>query len=58
MKYEAQTAWNRQNCKCISLKLNIRTDADIIQFLEGKQAQTVIKQLIREKLGNEKGNKN
>lgn len=60
MNYDKQTEWNRNNTKFIGVKLNIRTDADIIQYLEGKSPQTEIKRLIRaeiaEKLRKEKLN--
>ena len=46
---EAKRAWDAQNTVYISLKLNKKTDADILKRL-GEQAtkQGYIKQLIRE----------
>lgn len=34
-----------------NVKLNVKTDADIIEHLEGKQFQTYVKQLIRQDIG-------
>lgn len=44
---EAQARYDRENTVQLSLKLNRKTDADIISFLEGKQKQTAIKEAIR-----------
>ena len=44
---EARKAWERENTERINMKLNRRTDADILQALEGKQKQTEIKRLLR-----------
>lgn len=44
---EARRAWSAEHTTQISLKLNNRTDADILSALEGKQKQTEIKRLIR-----------
>lgn len=44
---EAKRAWDAQNTAFIGLKLNHRTDADILDALEGKPKQTEIKRLIR-----------
>ena len=40
----------KENTTFIGLKLNNRTDLDILTALEGKQKQTEIKRLIREGL--------
>jgi len=40
----------KQNTTFIGLKLNNKTDMDILQALDGKQKQTEIKRLIREGL--------
>ena len=47
-KYAAQTAWNTANTKLIQLKLNLRTDSDILRRLaEVDSKQGYIKALIR-----------
>lgn len=43
----SKRAWIAQNTTHIGLKLNKRTDADILSALEGKQKQTEIKRLLR-----------
>lgn len=43
----AKRAWDTNNTVKITLKLNRRTDADILAALEGNQKQTEIKRLIR-----------
>ena len=50
----AKRAWDRDNTTQIPLKLNNRTDADILSALEGKQRQTEIKRLVRLGLKTEK----
>ena len=51
--------WDAENTTMVSLKLNNKTDADILSALEGKARQTEIKRLVRlgllaEKRGNTK----
>lgn len=46
----ARKNWTKQNTTSISLKLNNKTDLDILTALDGKQKQTEIKRLIREGL--------
>lgn len=46
--------YDKTNTAFIGLKLNIRTDADILAALEGKVKQTEIKRLIRLGLSTEK----
>ncbi len=46
--------WDKSNTSYYSLKLNNRTDADIIAALDGKAKQTEIKRLIRLGLKYEK----
>ena len=53
-KYDAQTAWNREHSTMVALKLNNKTDADIVEWLKGKAKQTEIKRLIREEIAREK----
>ena len=44
----AQAKYDKANTKGVYLKLNITTDADIIEFLSSRQSvQGYIKQLIR-----------
>lgn len=43
----ARRAWTAENTTYIPIKLNNRTDADILGALEGKKKQTEIKRLIR-----------
>lgn len=44
---EARRAWSAENTTQISIKLNNRTDEDILEALAGKPRQTEIKRLIR-----------
>lgn len=46
--------WDAENTTMVSLKLNNKTDADILSALEGKARQTEIKRLIRLGLEAEK----
>ena len=50
---QAKRDWDREHTVRISLKLNANTDADILQWLRGKPAQTEIKRLIRESINKE-----
>ena len=47
---QAKREWMKKNTTFIGLKLNNKTDEDILQALDGKQKQTEIKRLIREGL--------
>lgn len=47
---QAKKDWFKENTTFIGLKLNNRTDLDILNALDGKQKQTEIKRLIREGL--------
>lgn len=51
---EAKRAWDAQNTAFVGLKLNRRTDADILEALEGKPKQTEIKRLIRAGMNKQK----
>jgi hypothetical protein len=44
---DARKNWTKQNTVFIGLKLNQRTDKDIIDAIEGKPKQTEIKRLLR-----------
>lgn len=47
----AQAAYDRKNTVRLSLKLNVRTDEDIIQWIRNqKSMQGTIKRLIREEI--------
>ena len=50
----AQTAWRKENTVMVSIRLQKSTDADILQFLDGKQKQTIIKAALREYMENHK----
>jgi hypothetical protein len=44
----ARKEWTKENTTFVGLKLNNRTDKDILEALEGKPKQTEIKRLIRQ----------
>lgn len=46
--------WDAENTTMVSLKLNNKTDADILAALDGKARQTEIKRLIRAGMEAEK----
>lgn len=46
----AKRRWDAENTTVLSLKLNHRTDADILSALEGRPKQTEIKRLLRDAL--------
>ena len=53
-KVEYQERYQKEKCKCITLKLNKETDADVIEILESVgNKQGFIKSLIR--LNNQLG---
>lgn len=52
--YKTKAAWDKKNTVMTSVKLQYTTDGDILQFLEGKQKQTVIKLALREYIANHK----
>ena len=52
--YKTKAEWDKKNTVMTSVKLQYTTDADILQFLEGKQKQTVIKLALREYIANHK----
>lgn len=45
---QARKEWTKENTTFVGLKLNNRTDKDILDALEGKPKQTEIKRLIRQ----------
>jgi len=46
-KYEPQEKYDKANCIRLSVKLNKNTDKDIIEFLNGKNKNGIIKEGIR-----------
>ena len=53
-KYSPQKKYDKNNTVFIGLKLNIKTDADILNASDGKAKQTEIKRLVRKGLESEK----
>ena len=53
-----QQAWDKENTVHVSVKLQKTTDADIIEFLDGKSRQTVIKEALRRMMQEENGHEN
>lgn len=54
---EAKKAWDKENTTKLCLKLQRRTDADILQYLDQQPSkQGTIKQALREKMARENGN--
>lgn len=51
----AHRAWTAENTTRVTVKFNNRTDADILEALEGKPKQTEIKRLVRLGLEVENG---
>ena len=49
-KYLPQKKYDKDHTIFIGLKLNLKTDEDILKALEGKAKQTEIKRLIRKGL--------
>lgn len=52
---EAKKRWDKENVLFVTTKLFAKTDADIIEFLEGKPRATTIKVALREYMENHKG---
>lgn len=51
---EAKTRWDRENTIVVTMKLNLKTDADIIEKLESvDNKQGYIKGLIREDIAKD-----
>ena len=51
---EAKKEWMRKNAKIISIKMMLKGDSDILQFLEDKPTATTIKLALREYMENHK----
>lgn len=53
---ESQTRWERENTLWVSIKLNHRTDADIIRYLDRQPSKMgAIKAAIRAQMKKEEG---
>lgn len=52
----AKERYDRTHTTRVALKLNIKTDADILAALEGKTKQTEVKRLMRVALAHEAAN--
>ena len=50
---QAKRDWMKANTTVITMKLNNKTDSDILEALQGKQKQTEIKRLLRIALQSE-----
>ena len=46
-KPDIDAAWKKVNTVMISMRLNKRTDAEILRYLEGKSKQTIIKAALK-----------
>ncbi len=46
-KYKAQNRYDKANTKVVTVKFNVKTDADILEYLEGKNKQGTIKEALR-----------
>lgn len=56
-KYKPQTKYDSSNTTQIKLKLNLKTDADILEFLDSvDNKQGTIKKSIREEIKRTLGN--
>lgn len=50
-KYKHQDRYDKENTKKVSFKLNLKTDADIIEYLDScDNKQGTIKRLIRDEI--------
>ena len=54
---EAKKRWGKENMLLIGLKLHRTKDADIIEYLDGKPRQTIIKDAIRRMIATETAQK-
>ena len=51
---EAKKEWMRKNARIISIKMMLKGDADILEFLQDKPTATTIKAALREYMKNHK----
>ena len=54
---EAKKAWMREHTTMISVKMVNKSDADILEYLQGKAKATIIKAALREYIENHKEEK-
>lgn len=54
---EAKKAWRKENTVMLSVRLQKSTDLDILEYLQGRQAQTEIKKGLRLLIEQEKTKK-
>ena len=52
---EAKKKWMKENTKMVAVKMMVKSDGDIIDFLSDKPASTVIKVALREYIRNHEG---
>ena len=52
---EAKKKWMRENTTMVTVKMTNKGDADLLQYLEGKQKATIIKAALREYMKNHGG---
>lgn len=52
-KYAAQNKYDKANTKVVTIKFNMKTDADILEYLEGKNRQGTIKAALRQAIEEE-----
>lgn len=52
---EAHKRWMKENSRIYSVRVMKNTEADIFEFLQGKEVATIIKIALREYMENHKG---
>jgi len=57
-EYESHKKWMKENSVMINARLLKSTDADILEYLEGKNKQAEIKKGLRYLIAQEKGKNN
>ena len=57
-EYESHKKWMKENSVMINARLLKSTDADILEYLEGKNKQAEIKKGLRYLIAQEKGKSN
>lgn len=53
--HTSQDKYNEENTRLFSIRLNFKTDKDILEELEGKRPQTEMKRLMRQGLAYQQG---
>lgn len=51
---QAKQDWMKANSRMVSVRIMKNTEADIYEFLQGKEAATIIKKSLREYIENHK----